>query len=64
MQNTNSDNASLHTVLMTSHNKNRKNYINKNWLQFVFTVKAAASKSANMKILFTNSKHRSLRLHS
>jgi len=37
---------------------NEYNYKNKNWLQFLFIVKAAVLKKANIKILSANSKHR------
>jgi len=33
-------------------------YKNKNWLQFLFTEKSRRSKTANIKILSANSKHR------
>ena len=34
-------------------------YKNKNWLQFLFIVKSCRFKTANIKILSANSKHRS-----
>ena len=41
----------------------RKNYKNKNWLQFLFAVKAAVFITTHIKIMFANSKHISQLLH-
>jgi len=37
--------------------------IKQDWFQFLFLTKAFALETANMKILFTNSKHRRKLLH-